>query len=120
MSKVSHKKQIKEEFRDISNYCRGTSFKPLEPNRMELSPEYSFHYNITKWLKNPNKDLKYFKEYPFKIKFSFTKDQFKIIEDSLNMCGNTSVGKSRIFRWLEPDTIWRVPFELKNTISTFS
>jgi len=108
--------ETKEEFEDISNYCRGLSFKPLNINRMELSPEYSFHYNIKKWLENPKKDLKYFKEDLIKIKFSFTKDQFKIVEDALNMCGNTSVGKSRIFRWIQPDAIWRVPFELKNTI----
>ena len=101
----------KEEFCDVSNYCRGLSFKPLNLNRMEFSPEFTFHYNIAKWLQNTDKDLKHFKESPSKIKFSFSKEQFRIVEDGLNICGETMVGKSRIFRWIPPNTIWRIPFK---------
>jgi len=99
----------KEEFLDIANYCRGLSFKPVSRDRMKFLPEFIFHYNITKWLQNKGKDLKHFKESPIKIKFSFSKEQFRIVEDVLNTCGETIVGKSRIFRWVQPDTIWRIP-----------
>jgi hypothetical protein len=50
-----------------------------------------------------------FKESTFKIKFSFSENQFKLVEDALNLCGDTMVGKSRIFRWIQPDNIWRIP-----------
>ena len=100
----------KEEFCDVANYCRGLSFKPLSRDRMQFSPDFTFQYNITKWLKNKGENLKHFKEYPMNIKFSFSKEQFKIVEDGLNTCGDTMIGKSRIFRWVQPDNIWRIPF----------
>ena len=100
----------KEEFCDVANYCRGLSFKPLSRDRMQFSPDFTFQYNISKWLKNKEKNLKHFKESHITIKFSFSKEQFKIVEDALNTCGDTMVGKSRIFRWVQPDNIWRIPF----------
>jgi hypothetical protein len=98
----------KEEFNDISNYCRGLSFKPLSRDRMKIMHEFTFNYNVPKWLESP-KNLKNFKETPFKIKFSFSEKQFNLVEDALNLCGKTIVGKSRIFRWVQPDNIWRIP-----------
>ncbi len=102
----------KEEFDDISNYCRGLSFKPLSRNRMDFSPEFTFYYDISKWLQNKDSKLKHFKNFDKKIRFSFSKEQFKLVEDGLNNCGETMIGKSRIFRWVSPDKIWRVPFIL--------
>lgn len=104
--------ETKNEFKDIANYCRGLSFKPLSQNRMNFTPEYTFHYDIIKWLKNNNSKLNDFKNFDKKIKFSFSEEQLKIVEDGLNNCGKTMVGKSRIFRWVPPDVIWRSPFIL--------
>jgi len=103
---------LKDEFHDIANYCRGLSFKPLSQDRMEFSPSFTFQYDIMKWLKNKDKDLNFFKRSFMRIEFSFSNEQFKMVEDVLNACGDTMVGKSRIFRWIQPDNIWRIPFIL--------
>ncbi len=99
----------KEEFCDVANYCRGLSFKPVERDRMKFSPEFIFNHNIPKWLVSKNEDLRWFKDSPIKIKFSFSKEQFELVEDALNICGDTMIGKSRLFRWIQPDNIWRIP-----------
>jgi radical SAM superfamily enzyme YgiQ (UPF0313 family) len=99
---------IQNQFKDVANYCRGLSFDPVNRNRKNKIPEFTFDYNITKWLKS-KENLEKFKEYTFKIKFSFSEKQFKLVEDALNLCGDTMVGKSRIFRWIQPDNIWRIP-----------
>jgi radical SAM superfamily enzyme YgiQ (UPF0313 family) len=99
---------IQNQFKDVANYCRGLSFDPVNRNRKNKIPEFTFDYNITKWLKS-KENLEKFKESTFKIKFVFSEKQFKLVEDALNLCGDTMVGKSRIFRWTQPDNIWRIP-----------
>ena len=99
---------IQNEFNDIANYCRGLSFDPLNRNRMTKIPEFTFNHNIKKWLES-KEDLEKFKEHAVKIKFSFSEKQFNLVEDALNSCGDTMIGKSRIFRWIQPDNIWRTP-----------
>jgi radical SAM superfamily enzyme YgiQ (UPF0313 family) len=101
-------KDTQDQFTDVANYCKGLSFEPLNRNRKNKIPEFTFNYNITKWLKS-KENLEKFKEPMFKIKFSFSENQFKLVEDALNLCGDTMVGKSRIFRWIQPDNIWRIP-----------
>ena len=101
-------KDTQDQFTDVANYCKGLSFEPLNRNRENKIPEFTFNYNITKWLKS-KENLEKFKEPMFKIKFSFSENQFKLVEDALNLCGDTMVGKSRIFRWIQPDNIWRIP-----------
>ena len=49
------------------------------------------------------------KEIKKKIVFQFSNEQFKLVQDGLDQCGETMVGKSRIFRWIPPNSIWRVP-----------
>mgnify|MGYP007053899183 CR=1 FL=1 len=63
---------------------------------------------MKKWLENKNTNLNNFKTSPIKIKFSFSKEQYNIVQDGLDLCGDTMVGKSRIFRWVPPNTIWRI------------
>ena len=99
---------IQNEFTDICNYCRGLSFDPLNRNRMIEVPEFNFNHNVKKWLESKD-DLEKFKEHTVKIKFSFSEKQFNLVEDALNLCGDTMIGKSRIFRWIQPDNIWRIP-----------
>jgi radical SAM superfamily enzyme YgiQ (UPF0313 family) len=101
--------ETKKEFDNIANYCKGLSFKPLTRNRMDFSPEFIFNFDIVKWLESKNENLSSFKISSLKIKFSFSKDQFDLVEDALDNCGHTIIGKSRIFRWVTPNKIWRVP-----------
>lgn len=101
-------KDVQNQFIDVANYCRGLSFEPLTKNRKNKNPEFSFNYNITEWLKS-KENLEKFKDSPQKVKFSFSEKQFKLVDDALNLCGDTMVGKSRIFRWIQPDNIWRIP-----------
>ena len=80
------------------------------PKINKINPEYAFYHNIPKWLKNKNMDLKYFQEPNIKLKFSFSEEQYNLVQDGLDLCGDTMIGKSRIFRWVPPNSIWRTPF----------
>lgn len=104
---------LKRQFSDIANYCRGLSHDPLSRNRMLSKPKYVFHYDVGKWLSAPDVKLSTFElPTPISMIFSFSQDQLKLVEDGLDSCGESMIGKSRIFRWVPPDSIWRKPFIL--------
>ncbi|AFS83779.1 B12-binding domain-containing radical SAM protein [Candidatus Nitrosopumilus sediminis] len=105
--------KLEREFIDVANYCRGLSHDPLSRNRMISKPKFLFHYDIKKWLSTPDVKLSTFElSTPISMIFSFSKDQLKLVEDGLDSCGDTMIGKSRIFRWIPPNSIWRKPFVL--------
>ena len=102
---------LQEQFKEIANYCRGLSFNPLGEDREKVNPEFSFGYDIKKWLIDDSQlELTDFKfDLKKKIVFQFSDEQFKLVQDGLDQCGETMVGKSRIFRWIPPNSIWRTP-----------
>ena len=73
-----------------------------------LPVEYDASNRALAWLKNKNMDLKYFQEPNIKLKFSFSEEQYNLVQDGLDLCGDTMIGKSRIFRWVPPNSVWRI------------
>ncbi|WP_428324013.1 B12-binding domain-containing radical SAM protein [Nitrosopumilus sp.] len=104
--------EIRNEFSAISDYCRGTCFNPLGPNRMQTNPEFVFQYDVFQWLSDKNgtlllRDYKF--DSPQKILFHLSDDQFKIIGDTLEMYSDTIIGKTKVLKMISQQTLWRRP-----------
>jgi len=104
--------EIKKQFHDISNYCRGKCNNPLGKNRMETNPEFTFNYDIDKWL-NDKLDLSSLDEYristPSKQIFTLTDEQFRIIRDNIELFGHTIVGYTKALKTTPERMFWRNP-----------
>ena len=110
-------KEIKNEFSAICDYCRGACFNPLGTDRMKTNPEFLFAYDITKWLSDESDNL-FLKDCklssPHKMIFRLTDEQFKIIQDTLEMYSNTIIGKTKVLKMVSQQTLWRTPLVLSN------
>ena len=78
---------------------------------MQTNPEFEFEYDVITWIKGPNESkLEKFKlSIPCKIMFKLTDEQFKSIQDTLNMYGETIVGRSKALRMISSTNLWRRP-----------
>ena len=106
--------ETRKQYEDISEYCRGISHNPLGRNRMTTNPEFLFKYDVVSWINSPDeKPLENFK-YDFSKKFVFklTDEQFKFIEDKLEIFGDTIEGKSQVIKRSSVDILWRKPILL--------
>ena len=101
-----------EQFDSVSNFCRGLSFNPLGNNRLETNPQFLFHYDIEKWLKSSkNEKLNLFKlESPSELVFKLTEQQYRYVQDKLNIFGTTSIGKSQTIKRTPIELLWRHGF----------
>jgi len=103
---------IKKQFYDISNYCRGKCHNPLGENRMETNPEFTFNYDIDKWLED-KLDLSSLDKFqlskPQKIIFTLNEEQFRIIRDNVDLFGHTTVGYTRALKHVQERMFWRNP-----------
>ena len=54
---------------------------------------------------------------PLKISFQLTEKQFKSIQDTIDMFGNTKVGRSKALRMISMEILWRRPIQKTNQIS---
>jgi radical SAM superfamily enzyme YgiQ (UPF0313 family) len=102
--------ELEKQFHDISNYCRGKCHNPLGENRKETNPEFSFNYDIDKWLDDAL-DIISLNEFklskPLKLQFSLSDEQFKIIQDNVNLFGHTTVGYTRALKHVQERMFWR-------------
>ena len=100
-----------KQFNDISNFCKGTAHNTLGKDRMVTNPEFEFNYNIIEWLKSmdelPMDDFILPK--PVKISFQLSDKQFKSVQKTLEMYGETIVGKSKALRMISSTNLWRRP-----------
>ena len=103
--------KIDHMFSNISNYCKGSSHNPLGKDRMLTNPEYSFNYDIPKWLSDPCDNLletcKTNK--PITGKFVLTDDQFNLINDNLYLFGNSTVAYTKALKMVPEHMFWRKP-----------
>ena len=105
----------KRQFNNIANYCRGVSYNPLKENRMLTNPEFQFSYDVLKWLKKDNISLDNFKSIsPIKLKFQYSEEQNKIIQDNLNFYGNNLIGKTKALKAIPFQILWRKPIGIKS------
>jgi len=108
--------ETKKQFQSISKYCRGLSHNPLGRDRMNTNPKFSFEYDIISWINSLDEEpLEKFKyDSAKKFIFTLTNEQFKLIEDKLQVFGDTTEGKSQVIKRLgEGLLLWRNPILLK-------
>ena len=106
-------KETLEEFNDVANYCRGTSHNPLGNDRMNTIPKFLFKYDITKWLSDKSNVLKISEcklNIPIEISFNLTEEQFKIVQDTADMYGNSLIGRTKTLKMVSQQSLWRNPF----------
>ena len=104
--------EIEKQFHDVGNYCRGRCHNPLGKDRMQTNPEFTFYYDIIKWLTD-NSDNMLLDECklpePVKTVFSLTNEQYKFINDTLDLYGDNLIGKTKARLLESTQTIWRKP-----------
>ena len=104
--------EIEKQFHDVGNYCRGRCHNPLGKNRMQTNPEFTFYYDIIKWLSD-NSDNMLLDECklpePIKTVFSLTNEQYKFINDTLDLYGDNLIGKTKARLLESTQNIWRKP-----------
>ena len=102
--------EIQSQFEDIANYCRGSCHNPLNKDRMETNPEFTFKYDIKKWLDNASDESslsEYIFRNPRKGVFRLTDEKFRVVEDSLNMFGTTFGGYYKGLKLLPQYILYR-------------
>ena len=107
--------ETEKQFQSIFKYCRGLSYNPLGRDRMNTNPEYLFEYDIVSWVNSLDEEpLEKFKyNSAKKFIFKLTNEQFKLIEDKLQVFGDTTEGKSQVIKRLgEGLFLWRNPILL--------
>jgi len=84
-------------------------------NRMFTNPEYDFEYDVMKWLNDvQGKSLSKFKLVSkSRIVFKLTEDQYKTIQDNIDIYGDTDVGKSKVLKMVPIQKLWRRPTIVK-------
>ena len=108
---------IQNEFKTIENFCRGICHNPLGKNRMKTNPEFILNYDVKKWLLSKN-SLNYFKfSSPTTTIFMLTEEQYKIIQDTLDMYGNSLVEKTKVLKMIAQHHLWRHPNYTNNELS---
>ena len=109
---VTWNEEIEKQFHDVGNYCRGRCHNPLGKDRMQTNPEFTFYYDIIKWLTD-NSDNMLLDECklpePVKTVFSLTNEQYKFINDTLGLYGDNLIGKTKARLLESTQTIWRKP-----------
>jgi len=117
---IQNNQAWEQKFNDVSNYCKGTAHNTLGKDRMVTNPEFDFNYNIIEWLKNKNElQMDHFLlSEPIKISFQLDDEQFKSVQKTLEMYGETIVGKSKALRMISSTNLWRRPVIKKSMTSS--
>ena len=109
--KINFTDEKKSQFKTVANYCRGISFDILGEHRMTNNPKYEFEYDVVKWLQDSSSlHLEHFKfSKKSNIEFILTDEQFRIVQDNIDMYGNNPAGKSQVIKRLPRKFLWRKP-----------
>jgi len=108
--------ELEKQFETVANYCRGLSHNVLGQDRLDTNPEYEFEYDIPSWL-SPKTNLKLdnFKlAAKLKISFQLDNEQFKMVQDNIDVYGHSSIGKSKTLKMLPNQKLWRHPLVTSN------
>jgi radical SAM superfamily enzyme YgiQ (UPF0313 family) len=107
-----HDKSILEQFDDIANYCRGSTYNFLELNSNLANPEFILKYDVQKW--NDSASGNMIEKFQFtetrKIMFNYTEEESKLFIDNLNLYGTSTGAMSQIVRHIPQNFFWRHPF----------
>ena len=106
----SSSSKVKEQFEDIKKYCLGLSHNVLHSDRMNDNPEFIFNYDIKKWADDEEGILSNYRNIsPVKLKFIVLEKQNRLIEDKLNIFGNSLVGVLQTIKRIPRTSLWRTP-----------
>ena len=112
----NYNEDLEKQFESVANYCRGLSHNVLGQDRLETNPQYDFEYNIPTWL-SPKNNLKLnnFKlEKKLKVSFEIDDEQFKMVQDNIDVYGHSRIGKSKTLKMLPNQKLWRRPLITSN------
>ena len=102
--------ELEMQFRDVANFCRGKGHNPLGKNRMETNPEFTFNYDIPKWL-DDNYDKLSLDECVLRNStkgiFKLSDEKFTVVEDNLNLFGTTFNGYYKGLKMLPQHVLYR-------------
>ena len=102
--------ELQRQFEDIANYCRGKGHNPLGKDRMKTNPEFTFSYDIQKWLDDHDDKLS-LDECILRTKtkgiFKLTDEKFKVVEDNLNLFGTSFNGYYKGLKMLPQNVLYR-------------
>jgi len=104
--------EVEQQFRTVSDYCRGSCHNPLGRDRMSTNPTFEFQFDITKWLADKTNSLKLSQcklDSPYKAIFRLTDEQFKVIQDTLDMFADNLAGRSKALKMASQQMLWRIP-----------
>jgi len=108
--------ELENQFESVANYCKGLSHNVLGQDRLDTNPQYEFEYNIPSWL-SPKTNLKLnnFKlDAKLEISFQLDDEQFKMVQDNIDIYGHSRIGKSKTLKMLPNQKLWRHPLVTSN------
>ena len=113
---IQNNQSWEKKFNDISHFCEGTAHNTLGKDRMVTNPEFDFNYNVIEWLKTTNELSldNFILPDPIKISFQLSDEQFRSVQKTLEMYGETIVGKSKALRMISSTNLWRRPVVKKS------
>jgi hypothetical protein len=85
---------------------------------MLTNPEFSFYYDIEKWLSDPTDTLLLENckmDKPIIEKFVLSEEQFNLIDDNINFFGNTPWGYTKALKFVPAHMFWRKPVSKDGT-----
>jgi len=109
LKKQTHFDSIEEQFEDIEKYCFGLSHNVLSSTRMSDNPEFHFNYDVAKWINSENKLFNFKHNVQSKLKFILTTKQNVMIQDKLQIFGNSSTGLLQTIKRIPRQNLWRIP-----------
>lgn len=108
---INFNSDLKTQFCNVANYCRGISYNILGHDRMLRNIEFTFIYDIINWLKDTsNSTLNNYKlSSPIKISFKLSDKQFKLVQDNFDIYGTGRTGISQTLKVVPREILWRIP-----------
>jgi hypothetical protein len=78
---------------------------------MQTEPKFFLDYDIMAWINTGiSSSLSNFKNKKRKqITFQLTDEQFNLVEDNLDVFGNTPTGRSQVIKVIPESKLWRRP-----------
>jgi len=113
--KTDFNEELENKFQSVVDYCRGVSYNIFGTDRLKTIPEYDFKFDIPKWLDDKNQTtLDNFKLSTItKISFILSDDQYKVVQDNLELYGDNPNGRSQAIKRIPKTMLWRKPIRLQ-------
>ena len=100
---------VNQQFLSVSRYCQGLGYNILGKDRMQTEPKFFLDYNVMAWMNaKTSSSLNNFKNKNGKeVIFKLTKEQFDLVQDNLEIFGDTPTGRSQVIKVVPESKWWR-------------